>query len=153
MCSKAKLKQLKWWRSIEDRAPRNLQKRSLYPLIHVRTLQILIFCLDKLKGMMKIYNNAIPNWIVTPTFWCATNLLTFLLMICCALSYFFYFEAHALNELEIRYDDKCEALRAQEKACIIEFELENDLNNPKLYYRLDNFYINHRSFAKSREWK
>ena len=27
------------------------------------------------------------------------------------------------------------------------------MDNPKLYYRLENFYINHRSFAKSREWK
>ena len=153
MCSKAKHKQLRWWRSIEHRRKRKNLKRFLHLSIHVSDLQILIFRLDELKGWMKIYNNAIPNWIVTPTFWCATNLLTFLLMICCALSYFFYFEAHALNELEIRYDDKCEEFLATNKPCIVQFELENDLNNPKLYYRLDNFYINHRSFAKSREWK
>ena len=61
--------------------------------------------LDELRGMMKIYNGAIPNWIVTPTFWCATNLLTFLLMIFVALSYFFYAEANVLHMKQIRYDD------------------------------------------------
>ena len=28
-------------------------------------------------------NNAIPYWIGTPTFWCATNLFTFLFMMFC----------------------------------------------------------------------
>ena len=74
--------------------------------------------------MMKIYNNAIPNWIVTPTFWCATNLFTFLFMMFCALSYFFYFEASKLHEVSVRYDDLCTNVRGTGEACEVEIKLE-----------------------------
>ena len=100
--------------------------------------------------MMKVYNNAIPNWIVTPTFWCATNLFTFLFMMFCALSYFFYHEANKLNEVIIRYDDICADKQGTGEPCYVDIPLDRDLKNPKLYYRLDKFFINHRSFAKSR---
>ena len=49
----------------------------------------------------------------------------------------------------IRYDDKC----ANKVVCSIELITPVDLVNPKFYYRLENFYANHRSFVKSRSYK
>ena len=64
------------------------------------------------------------------------------------LGYWFYFEAENLQDVEIRYDDICEEFRGTETDCEVTFLLETDLENPKVYYRLDNFYANHRSFQK-----
>lgn len=65
-------------------------------------------------------------------------------MMFCALSYFFYFEASQLHEFQVRYDDQCAEQRATGEPCYVEIQLDQDLRNPKLYYRLDNFYVNHR---------
>jgi hypothetical protein len=35
----------------------------------------------------------------------------------------------------------------------VNFTLEVALEKPKIYYRLDNFYANHRDFVKSRNYK
>ena len=72
--------------------------------------------------------------------------ITFLLF--GALAYVFYAEAEAINDFEVRYDDKCATLRGSNLPCLVTFTLDVDLENPKVYYRLDNFYQNHRSFQK-----
>lgn len=53
--------------------------------------------------------------------------------------------ALAINDLEIRYDDQC----GLSSACTIEFTPSTTLKSPKLYYRVNNFYGNHRNFVKS----
>ena len=75
--------------------------------------------------------------------------LTFVLF--ASLGYLFYYEADSLNEFDYRYDDKClriEARKPEEPACEVKFTPDVDLENPKIYYRLDNFYQNHRSFQQ-----
>ena len=52
----------------------------------------------RLKGMNKLLNNQSDHWLVTPTFWCATNLLTFMLMLLMGTAYFLYFEASKLAD-------------------------------------------------------
>ena len=37
--------------------------------------------------------------------------------------------------------------------CNITFTPDFDMINPKIYYRLENFYANHRNFVKSRNFK
>ena len=56
--------------------------------------------------------------------------------------------AMANHEMLIRYDHQCKGL----KNCTIEFTPTHDLINPKIYYKLENFYANHRSFVKSRSY-
>ena len=54
-----------------------------------------------------------------------------------------------LNDIMIRYDDKC----LNKVTCNVELTPTVDLVNPKIYYRLENFYANHRDFVKSRSYK
>ena len=89
----------------------------------------------------------------TPTFWCASNLLTFNMMIFLAVGYFLYFEANKLEEYEIRYDDVCSSYRGKTELCPLKFILPKDIERPKVYYRLNEFYSNHRSFVKSNSHK
>ena len=58
-----------------------------------------------LKGSMRVKNNQMPHWIITPSFWCATNLFTFIFMLLLGLGFFFYHETTKLNDFMIRYDD------------------------------------------------
>ena len=69
-------------------------------------------------------------------------------MLFSSLSYLFYSEADNLNEFDFRYDDKCLEKRGTNEPCEVSFTPDVDLENPKVYYRLDNFYQNHRSFQK-----
>jgi hypothetical protein len=69
--------------------------------------------------MDRLWNNTQPHWIVTPTFWCASNLFTFLFMLLLALGYFFYYETVKLEEFQIRYDDICEQSRINGEDCIL----------------------------------
>ena len=57
--------------------------------------------------------------------------------------------SNTLNEYLIRYDDRC----VNQTTCSVTFSLPFDLVNPKVYYKLDNFYANHRNFVKSRNFK
>jgi hypothetical protein len=94
----------------------------------------------------QVLNNYMSHWLVTPTFWCASNLLTFIFMLLLALGYFLFNEAEKLNSFEIRYDEECKYLRGKDKTCNLTFTLDESLDNPKVYYRLTEFYQNHRSF-------
>ena len=56
-----------------------------------------------------------------------------------------------INDMMIRYDDVCSAQRGTNKDCIVRFTPNVDLENPMVYYRLDKFYSNYRSFVKSKD--
>ena len=71
--------------------------------------------------------------------------MCFIFLLFAGLAYLFYSEANNLKDFMIRYDDKCPTPRMG-KDCEITFTLDVDMSNPKVYYRLDNFYQNHRSF-------
>jgi hypothetical protein len=53
--------------------------------------------------------------------------------------------ANAINDLEIRYDDQCSG----STSCTITFTPSTTMKSPNLYYRVSNFYANHRNFVKS----
>lgn len=86
---------------------------------------------------------------MTPTFWCASNLFTFMFMLLIALGYFFFYEANKLSEEMLRYDEVCAPTRGTGTKCMFEFTPSYDLVRPKVYYRLTEFYHNHRKFVKS----
>jgi hypothetical protein len=54
-----------------------------------------------------------------------------------------------LNDILIRYDDSC----INTTSCNVTFTPDNNLVNPKIYYRIENFFANHRNFVKSRNFK
>lgn len=86
--------------------------------------------------------------IITPTFCCGFNIICFIFLLFTALAYLFYNEADKLNDFKLRYDDICADKRGTGVPCELSFTLTEDLKNPKIYYRLNNFYQNHRSFQK-----
>ena len=80
-----------------------------------------------------------------------------------ALGYFFFYEANRLNDFEIEYKCYDEENRLDNEKlvtnidgtieCEIKFTPTYSLDNPKIYYRLENFFGNHRDFVRSRDWK
>ena len=78
------------------------------------TLLYLSLFLAKLPWFkQRLLNNTMAHIKVTPTFWCASNLLTLNMMIFLAVGYFLYFEANKLEDFEIRYDDVCSSYRGK----------------------------------------
>ena len=101
----------------------------------------------------RLLNNTMSHIKATPTFWCASNLLTLNMMIFLAVGYFLYFEANKLEDFEIRYDNICSSYRGQDTLCPLKVVFPKDIERPKVYYRLNEFYSNHRSFVKSMSYK
>jgi hypothetical protein len=75
------------------------------------------------------------------------------MMIFLAVGYFLYFEANKLEEFEFRYDDICSSYRGKSQLCPLQVTFPKDIERPKVYYRLNEFYANHRSFVKSNSHK
>ena len=53
---------------------------------------------SKLKGWDKYMNNKSSHFLITPTFWCALNILSLFFMALIALAFFFYHETDKLRE-------------------------------------------------------
>ena len=90
---------------------------------------------------------------MTPTFWCSINLLTLLFFMMLGAGYLMFFEAMKINELHVRYDDICknQAESNNGRDCIVKFNVTETLSEPYVYYRLNQFYSNYRSFVKSKD--
>ena len=86
--------------------------------------------------------------IITPTWCCGFTIMLLTFILFSSLGYLFFNEADSLNEYEVRYDDVCGKTRGSDLACEVKFTPDVDLDNPKVYYRLNNFYQNHRSFQQ-----
>ena len=57
-----------------------------------------------------------------------------------SLGYMLYSEADKVREFEIRYDEQCKLSRGTGQPCYVTFEPDVDMDDPKVYYRLNNFY-------------
>ena len=88
------------------------------------------------------------NLIITPTWSCGFCVMLINMIIFSSLGYVFYMDAYDLSSFELRYDEKCAEARNNGDVCFLYFTADVDLVNPKVYYRLDNFYQNHRTFQK-----
>ena len=55
------------------------------------------------------------------------------------------------SDFEIQYDVACKA-DVLGNTCTLSFTPTVDLVKPKIYYKLENFYANHRNFVKSRSY-
>lgn len=50
-----------------------------------------------------------------------------------------------MNEVRLRYDDKC----GTAQICVINFTLDNEIHGPIfLYYELSDFHSNHKLYTK-----
>ena len=81
------------------------------------------------------------------------NMLTFIFIVLLAVGLFLMFEATGLRDFEIEYGDYCSQNTDKYGTCLLKITPPEDLVSPCLYYRLDDFNANHRSFVKSRSWK
>ena len=50
---------------------------------------------------------------------------------------------------EVRYDSQCGISTG---SCSITFTLSEEITDPKVYYRLENFYGNHKNYVESRNF-
>lgn len=64
-------------------------------------------------------NNQASHFLVTPTFWCALNLLTFIFMLLIAMGLFLMFEATNLRDFEIEYGDYCSKHTDKYGTCLL----------------------------------
>jgi hypothetical protein len=101
----------------------------------------------------KAYNNIIPHCIIVPTAGCSVLLFISFLGAFLGLGLLLFNEAIALNDFEIQYDNVEDCMANKGGKCTVSFTLETSLVNPMVYYRLDEFYANHRSFVKSKDQK
>ena len=65
----------------------------------------------ELTGWEKTQNNQSNHMLITPTFWCASNLLSLMFMLLLAMSFFIYHEVDKINEVKVRYDEVCKPVR------------------------------------------
>ena len=97
----------------------------------------------------RFQNQLITHLLITPTFGCSMICLLFVAAILGSFGGIAITFTSKLNNAYIRYDDTC----GIKPVCNVTFTLDHDLVNPKVYYRLENFYANHRNFVKSRNYK
>jgi len=55
----------------------------------------------------------------------------------------------SMYEEEIRYDDVC----SENSTCIVNFSVTNEVSNVYMFYKLTNFYQNHRRYVFSRNYE
>lgn len=103
---------------------------------------------SKLTGWKKIKNQQIAHVLITPTFKCAMLCYSVILIVLVLFGAISLMKAGENNDALFRYDDKCTS-----NPCTLNLEIDVDLVDPKIYYRIDNFYSNHRNFVKSRSYK
>lgn len=132
---------------MEKPIPVSLNPSKLQQSLHL-TKNLTPFTIEYLPYKKRVLNNYMSHLIITPNFRCGCNLMLFFFLIFTALGYLFYEEADKLHDFKIRYDDLCADKRGTGLDCEISFTLTEDMENPKVYYRLNNFYQNHRSFQK-----
>ena len=70
-----------------------------------------------------------------------------------SLGLFLMFEATGLRDLEVEYGEYCSSNTDKYGLCLLIIKPTSDLVSPCLYYGLDDFNANHRTFVKSRSWK
>lgn len=101
--------------------------------------------------MDRLWNVRQPHIDIVPTFWCSFNVLAIIFALNAVVGYLIFFQAMKINEFTIRYDDVCSQQRGTQRDCIVRFTPTVTLENPMVYYRLDSFYNNYRSFVKSKD--
>ena len=78
--------------------------------------------------------------------------LSFLMAVLFLFGFFLRYETTVINQVEIPdYEAQCSET-AVDGVCLLKFTVTESLNKPFIYYKLQDFYANHRSFVKSRSY-
>lgn len=86
---------------------------------------------------------------LVPTFWWLFLIYVILGIVLLVIGIIMLMMAKNINSIEVRYDTECTTVNS---ACDITFTADKSIKSPKLYYKLENFYGNHRNFIKSRSF-
>ena len=105
---------------------------------------------SKLSFWRRVQNQEYTKYLMIPTFKCACILFTFIGLVFGTFGGAALSQSNSLNDYLIRYDDICQNISG---TCNVTFSPDTDLVSPKVYYRIENFYANHRNFVKSRNFK
>ena len=90
----------------------------------------------------------LPAWRPVPTIGSTTVIFMTLGIIFVALGIIILVYAKKIKEIEIRYDNECDNSK---KYCCVDFKVDKKMEKDiMVYYRLDNFYQNHRRYVKSK---
>jgi len=74
-------------------------------------------------------------------------------MVFLGMGLFLFYSSKNLQTLTIEYGTYCKQFKDSNNQCVVTFMLDKDMVNPKVYYRLDNFYANYRAYIRSKDWK
>lgn len=99
----------------------------------------------------RLWNVQQPHFEIAPTFGCSFFLLLTTMVVIAGAGYLLFASAMKAADFDFRYDDQCAWQRGNGKDCVIQFTPDKTLVNPAIYYRLDRFYNNYRSFVKSKD--
>ena len=118
-----------------------------------------------MKGFDRALNNQASHYLLVPSFRLAFRLITTIMLTMLVIGLLLLNDATSLGAFELKYGELCnqryygvspnsvEGIQKAQGICILPFTLDIDLVDPRIYYRLDNFYANHRSFVLSRNWQ
>lgn len=84
-------------------------------------------------------------------FKCTIILLIAIFLLLLSLGLYQFFETAKLNSFQVRYDDECKNVE-EDAVCALSLTLDSKLVNPKVYYKINNFYANHQNFIKSKSY-
>lgn len=97
----------------------------------------------------KIKSQTLWGIMLVPSFWCLLIVYVVLAFLLLLVGIIMLAMANNINTYEVRYDVTCTLGQAD---CNVTFTPDVTLKSPKIYYKLDNFYGNHRNFIKSRSF-
>lgn len=103
--------------------------------------------------MMKLKNQIIAHFLVVPTFYCSLIFYGCILIILLIFGIVCLSLAGANIDYEKRYDDLWENEAASGGTCTFTIKLDEKFEDPYIYYKIGNFFANHRDYVKSRSYK
>ena len=91
--------------------------------------------------------------MVVPTFWCAIIFFSCIFLVLFIFGVACLAEALENVDYEKRYDNLCENEAASGTSCTFTISLSEDFESPHIYYKMGNFYANHRKYVMSRSYE
>jgi hypothetical protein len=100
------------------------------------------------RCVQAIKDQTLPHIVHFPTFNCVLAALALFGLLLFIFGVSLLACAYGVRTLAVRYDSDC----GSTSPCAVRFSPEEDFEEPAVYYRLENFYANHKNFVDSRSY-
>jgi hypothetical protein len=105
---------------------------------------------ERLKNS-KFKQQKLPGWRPVPTITSTTIIFFCFGIVFIILGIVILVFSNKIEEISIRYDDKCKEQKKIGEPCVISFPIKKTMKKKiMIYYQLDGFYQNHRRYVKSK---